>query len=337
LRVNSKGIWKSRYQLTDESFFKIPLIVPSDHERKQIAQYLDWKTSQINRFIKAKRRQIELLKEQKQVIINDAVTGKIDVRTGRPYPRYKDSGSEWVEKIPEEWSIISLKRVTQFNPSKKETKLCTGSSDHVVFLPMEKVSNDGIVDCSLKLPYWKLSNGFSYFQRGDVVIAKITPCFENGKGAYLNCLETEFGFGTTEFITIRPGKRIAGGYLRLLLSSKWFLSIGEGHMTGSAGQKRISVEFIKNFVVGLPTTDNQNLILKLVAEKVSTINDRIGKIQREIQLFQEYISRLIADVVTGKVDVRHIKVSDLEIENENDGIEDITEVVEEMEEGIVAD
>jgi type I restriction enzyme S subunit len=286
--------------------------VPDFKEQEQIVRYLDWKTSQIAKFIKAKKRMIELLKEQKQVIINDAVTGKIDVRTGKPYPNYKGSSVEWLEKIPEEWMLFSLKHLAKFSPSKVETNFNPESSEPVVFLPMEKVTSNGVVDCSLKLPYKELSSGFSYFKRGDVVIAKITPCFENGKGAYLEYLESEFGFGTTEFITIRPGRFIDGKYLRLILSSNWFLKIGEKYMTGSAGQKRISTEFIKNFEIGLPTISEQYLIITKLNETLDAIDGAINKIQNELILIQEYRIRLIADTVTGKVDVRNIIVSEFE-------------------------
>lgn len=124
--------------------------LPSKSEQTQIARFLDYKSSQIARFIRAKKRMIELLKEQKQAIINDAVTGKIDVRTGKPYPKYKESGVEWLGKVPEEWSVKPIKRIAHINPSKKETGLSNDSAQVIVFLPMEKVSVDGKIDCSEK-------------------------------------------------------------------------------------------------------------------------------------------------------------------------------------------
>lgn len=143
--------------------------IPGIEEQYQIARFLDWKTSQIFKFIKAKKRIIELLKEQKQVIINDTVTGKIDVRTGKPYQKYKDSGVEWLGMVPEEWEIFPIKHLANFNPSKEETGFNPESIESVVFLPMEKVSNEGVVDCSLKLPFKEISKGFSYFKKSDVV------------------------------------------------------------------------------------------------------------------------------------------------------------------------
>jgi type I restriction enzyme S subunit len=324
-----------RQNLSWLDFKRLPFFVPKKEEQTQIARFLDYKSSQISRFIRAKKRMIDLLKEQKQATINDAVTGKIDVRTGKPYPKYKESGVEWLGKVPEGWEIQQLKRIAQFNPSKSENRLLNESDEPVVFLPMEKVSINGKLDCSEKKKYKDVCNGYSYFRKNDVVVAKITPCFENGKGAFLNELDTDFGFGTTEFITIRPSKYLLGEYLRLFLSSNWFLKIAENYMTGSAGQKRISSDFIANFKVGLPDANQQKEILYSLKSKTNNLDQMINRTEREISLIQEYRTRLIADVVTGKVDVRDIVVPEtveediIEAESTEDAIEPVEEEVAE--------
>jgi restriction endonuclease S subunit len=141
-----------------------------------------------------------------------------------------------------------------------------------------------------------------------VVIAKITPCFENGKGAYLQGLETDFGFGTTELVVLRPSKAINGAFLRFLTSTKQFLLLGEQYMTGAAGQQRIPLDFVKNYPIGLPPSDEQQEILKHIHEKSAETDQAIIRSQRQIELMREYLTRLISDVVTGKVDVRGIEV-----------------------------
>ena len=326
----SDGIRVGQWDLSLTRMKEIPFWIPTETEQTQISRFLDYKSSQIARFIRAKKRMIELLKEQKQAIINDAVTGKIDVRTGRPYPKYKPSGVEWLGDVPVDWETTPVKRITSFNPSKTETGYNSQSNEFVVFLPMENISTDGVINCSIRKPYREICNGFSYFRRGDVVAAKITPCFENGKGAFLETLETEYGFGTTELITIRPGNKINGKYLRLLLSSKWFLKIAEKHMSGSAGQKRISTDFIKNLYIGLPDTDEQEKIMQCIQKELKVLDLVISRTEREISLMQEYRTRLIADVVTGKVDVRDINVP--EVAGEDLIVEDVreTEAFDEM-------
>ena len=104
----AKGIRERSTDFRFETFKNQVLPLPPPAEQNQIARFLNCKTSQIAKFIKAKKQMIELLKEQRQVIINNAVTGKIDVRTGKPYPKYKDSGLEWLGMVPEEWEVRRL-------------------------------------------------------------------------------------------------------------------------------------------------------------------------------------------------------------------------------------
>jgi restriction endonuclease S subunit len=218
---------------------------------------------------------------------------------------------DWIGDIPEHWEITKLKRVASFNPSKSETRANPADVEKVVFLPMESISVDGDIDCSETRALSEVWNGFTFFRRGDVVLAKITPCFENGKGAYLQKLETDFGFGTTELIVLRPSTAIDGAFLRILTSSKQFLSLGEQHMTGAAGQQRISLDFVKNYPIGLPSIDEQREILGYIREKSAEIDQTISRAEREIELMREYRTRLISDVVTGKGDVRGVEAPEV--------------------------
>jgi len=110
LRVRSKGIWKSRYQLTDDAFMTMPIIIPSKSERRKIVQFLDFKSAQIAKFIRNKLRLIKLLKEQKQAIINQAVTRGIN-----PNVKMKPSGIERLGDIPEHWKVKRLKYLVSIN------------------------------------------------------------------------------------------------------------------------------------------------------------------------------------------------------------------------------
>ena len=111
--------------------------------------------------------------------------------------------------------------------------------DKVVFLPMERISVSGDVDCSEKRPISEIKDGFTYFRKNDVVLAKITPCFENGKGACLTRLTSEFGFGTTELIVLRAKRTLLPMYLYFITRSSFLRKLGTDVMTGAAGQKRV--------------------------------------------------------------------------------------------------
>ena len=146
------------------------------NEQKQIANFLDNKISKIDTVIGYNQKLIELLEEKRVALINRVVTKGLD-----PDVEMKDSGVEWIGEIPEHWKIQRLKFNCLVNPSKKRNLY---DGDTVVnFLPMEKVNEDGTFDLNFKEKYENISNGYTYFEDNDILIAKITPCFENGKGA----------------------------------------------------------------------------------------------------------------------------------------------------------
>ena len=146
--------------------------------------------------------------------------------------------------------------------------------------------------------------GYTPFREGDVLFAKITPCMENGKMAVVPKLPNGLGFGSTEFHVMRPSPQLLGAYLRLITSSKQFLQNGTNSMTGSAGQQRVPTDFVKNYLIALPPVAEQRAILELVNGDGARINAVVSRLQREIDFLREYRSRLVADVVTGKFDVR---------------------------------
>jgi hypothetical protein len=121
----------------------------------------------------------------------------------KPYPAYKDSGAAWLGKVPEHWEVRRLKYSVSLNPSKTELVTSLTSDTPMNFLPMERVGADGRIDAREIKAASSVWSGFTYFRRGDVLVAEITPCFENGKGPCRDSLPTEIGFGSTEFHVLR--------------------------------------------------------------------------------------------------------------------------------------
>lgn len=119
------------------------------------------------------------------------------------YPNYKDSGVEWLGEIPEGWDCKRLRFVAKTNPVKSEINHLDADT-LVSFVPMDAIGEYGGIRLEKDKPLDEVYNGYTYFTDGDVVIAKITPCFENGKGAIAEGLTNEVGFGTTEFYVLRP-------------------------------------------------------------------------------------------------------------------------------------
>jgi type I restriction enzyme S subunit len=283
--------------MTQEVLSQILFVIPNDiNEQTAIATYLDRKTSEIDNLIANKKRLLELYEEEKTAIINQAVTKGIDANV-----KMKNSGIEWLGEVPEHWEVKKLKYVAKINPTKNTT--WKNSNKEVVFLPMEKVSETGDIDCEIKKTISELWNGFTYFEKNDVIVAKITPCFENGKAAFLNHLETEIGFGSTEFHVLRANEEIFSNYLFYITRSELFMKIGEAFMTGAAGQKRVPTSFISEFYFSIPPLDKQQSIVHHIETECNRIDAKIAKTKKLIDLLTEYRTALISEVVTGKIKV----------------------------------
>ncbi len=172
----SRGIVSDRNRLYWEDFKQMPSPFPPPAEQALIARFLDHLDRRVRRYIRDKRRIVDLLNEQKQAIIHRAVTRGLDLNVS-----FKPSSAEWLGDVPEHWRVLKVKRIAQINPGRSEALRLRDSAQSVVFLPMERVSAEGDVDISEQRPIRDVWQGFTYFRRQDVVVAKITPCFEKRK------------------------------------------------------------------------------------------------------------------------------------------------------------
>lgn len=301
ITVNSNGAIQQHFNIG--LVREIGLLQPDVKEQDAIVAFLDQETTKIDRLMEVRRRQVERLREQRTAVIHHAVTKGLD-----RLARMNASGHPWLEDIPSHWQTLRLKFTSKINPGKGDCGHTALDVEEVVFLPMECIGTDGKVDQSNREKICHLWKGFTYFARGDVLVAKITPCFENGKGALVSELKTGIGFGTTEFHVIRAGKRILKEFLYLITVSSRFRGIGERFMTGAAGQQRVSEEFIKDFPIAIPELDEQQAIVAHVNEETKKIDTLISKYHREIELLAEYRASLISHAVTGKIDVRGLAV-----------------------------
>jgi type I restriction enzyme, S subunit len=230
----------------------------------------------------------------------------------KPYPEYKESDIEWLGIIPRDWKINRLKYLSKINPVKSEIRNLPRDI-RVTFLPMESINEYGGISSGDIKVLSDVYNGYTYFKDGDVVIAKITPCFENGKGTICNKLENGVGFGTTELHVIRPESKLISKFVFYLSISIPFREIGEANMYGAAGQKRVPEEYVKNFTVPYPPPNEQHTIAAFLDRETSRIDTLIAKKQRQIELLQEKRSALISHVVTQGLDP-NVKMKDSGVE-----------------------
>lgn len=170
------------------------------------------------------------------------------------------------------------------------------SVGEVPFVPMEAIGDRGELDLSRTRPLEEVANGYSRFFEGDVVVAKITPCFENGKGALIKGTGG-VGFGTTELHVLSPDDCIDGTFLYYITMGADFRGAGVAMMSGAAGQKRVPDEFVQDFWVGVPGLPLQRAIAAYLDRETAKIDAMIAAKERLLSLLAEKRRALITHAV----------------------------------------
>lgn len=212
------------------------------------------------------------------------------------YESYVDSGVESIGYMPTGWTLKRLKHVCVLNPSKSEAKL--SEDTEVTFLPMENILSVGKIDTSLVKEYSEVAVGYTYFRDGDIIVAKVTPCFENGNIALAQDLTNGIAFGTTELHVIRPTPKCDRRYIFYLVQSNRFRLEGIASMYGVAGLKRIPADFMANFKFALPSVSEQIQIADFLDQKTNEIDSVVADKQKLISVLDEQRKTLITDAVT---------------------------------------
>ncbi len=196
--------------------------------------------------------------------------------------------------IPIDWTIKEIKDIATINPQKTLLQ----NEKMVSFLGMAGVSeNAKVIELETK-PYGEVSKGFTSFIVNDILVAKITPCFENGKGALVKNLINGVGFGSTEFHVIRCEKPEDIKFVFYHTTSHRFRKTGEKNMTGTAGQKRVPADFIENYLIQYPSNADERA---KIAEVLSTWDKAIELKEKLIEEKKKQKTGLIQKLYTGKI------------------------------------
>jgi len=221
----------------------------------------------------------------------------------KPYPAYKKSGVDWLEEIPAHWEISRLKFGAELNPSPPGgQRQRLPQNTEVSFVPMEAVGEHGGLDLALTKQLADIGAGYTYFADGDVIVAKITPCFENGKGALAAGLANGSAFGTTELHVLRACNALDRRYLFYVTLSDAFRRQGEAEMYGAGGQKRVPEAFVKNLKHPIPGKAEQRAIAAFLDRETARIDALVTNKERLIELLQEKRAALITCAVTKGLD-----------------------------------
>lgn len=279
-----------RQGLTYDEVKVLKLPLPSISEQTAIATYLDTQCAKIDEIIAEAKASIEDYKQWKASIIYEAVTKGLD-----PKAEMKDSGIPHAGEIPQNWSVLPIKYVAMLDAKCDKSGL--SEETKVSFAPMECIRNDTRI--AKVAPVGKDNGTYSSFYDGDIAIAKVTPCFENGNICIMENLEHGYAFGSSELFSIRP-KNINNRYLLYCMQTPYFVANGAATMTGVGGLKRVSSYYMKNALIPLPSQHEQDSIVAYLDNKSKTIVELIAEKQCLITDLEAYKKSLIYEVVTGK-------------------------------------
>ena len=273
---------------------------PSLAEQAIIVRYLDHADRRIRRYIRAKQKLITLLEEQKQALIHRAVTGQIDVRTGQPYPAYKPSGVEWLGEVPEHWEVVPLKRIAWFKSGAGFPVAEQGRQDsEIPFLKVSDMTRPGN-EVWIEMTGSSVSSatatrlGAFVFPAGSIIFPKVGGALLTNKRRLLrrpSCVDNNvMGCVVSEADL---------NYAFILLQQ-----LDLGRLAKPGPVPAIGEGEVRAIKVVLPPTQEQVELVTFVHRETANLDSVILTTKRETTLLREYRTRLIADVVTGKLDVR---------------------------------
>ncbi|MEZ5002881.1 MAG: N-6 DNA methylase [Chitinophagales bacterium] len=194
--------------------------------------------------------------------------------------------------INPDWEMVELGEVCEMNPKKSEIKDLDESLE-VSFVPMADL-NENQIDFTPKQTK-KLSEvykGYTYFKEDDVLLAKVTPCFENGKAGIANGLKNHIGFGSSEYFVLRPNEKILSTWIYLNIITDSFRKKGKLNMTGTGGLQRVPPDFVKNSFIPLPNNETQRQIVAQIEKEQALVNAN----KQLIEIFEQKIKDRIAKV-----------------------------------------
>lgn len=305
----SDGVRVGQWDLSVPRMKEIPVLQPPADEQAAIVRFLDYANRKIDKFIRAKRKLISLLNEQKQAIIHRAVTGGIN----QDVP-LKPSGVTWLGDIPEHWDLTPLKSVCTIQSGVTLGK--TYGATQLEEYPYLRVANVQAgrlsldVVKSIRIPPAEARR--SFLKAGDVLMTEGGDPDKLGRGCVWNA-EVQNCLHQNHIFAVRPiADRLRSQYLASLLGSiyaKVYFLLTSKQTTNLASTNKTT---IGQFRVPLPPVEEQDTILQCLTGELTPISSAISRTEREIVLMQEYRTRLTADIVTGKLDVRGVELPDLE-------------------------
>lgn len=320
---HGKGVsMLGRWRLPAENFKNFLIPLPTKEEQIKITNFLDFKLAKINRFIHKKKQLIKLLNEQKAGVINHAVTKGLDSKA-----KIKSSGIEWLGDIPEHWEVKPLKHFVSHND---ETLQNSTDADYwLKYIDIGNVDSEGAIGEIVEYKFREApSRARRIVKNGDVIISTVRTYLK----AIAKITDDTDLIVSTGFAVLRPKSNIDSDFLNYAVRANYFI---EDVCSNSYGVSypAINASDLVTLKLAVPNTVlEQKRIVQLIKSETEKVEKTIATIEKEITLTHEYKTALIAEAVTGKIDVRDFVIPVHEEETYEDIEEELDMVAEDAEE-----
>lgn len=270
MQRHSTGI--RNLQLSQYKNIDIPL--PPLAEQKRIVERLDKAFSEID----------------KAIATAEAKEGEVERLKAATLSAMLNRGSQSGESITEDeedsvmWKTVRLGDVCEIQPKKAQVKAKLAKEDEVSFVPMDDLAIGQLYPIiTTKRRLKDVYSSYTYFEDDDILLAKITPCFENGKLGVARNLANGVGFGSSEYLVIRCREQVLAEYLYYHLSQSGFRAEGKKHMRGAVGHKRVPRDFVENYTFQLPPLAEQKRIVERLDKAFAEIESVSAKTQSSVE------------------------------------------------------
>jgi type I restriction enzyme S subunit len=194
---------------------------------------------------------------------------------------------------------MTLAEACEIKPPKSEVRARLSADAEVSFLPMEDLGVESrIFRATQTRPLSAVAGSYTYFADGDVLLAKITPCFENGKVGIAGGLANGVGFGSSEYLVFRPRPELTKEWLYYFLSRESFREEGTARMTGAVGHKRVAKEFIDTYIIPVPPLAEQRRIVGILDEALGGVAKAKANVEKNLQNAGAFFESLLQSIFT---------------------------------------
>ncbi|MGU5708723.1 restriction endonuclease subunit S, partial [Aeromonas hydrophila] len=209
-------------------------------------------------------------------------------------PCLKGDKSSERGKIPKDWNVVRFGELFENNVQRQVLR----KDELVSFVGMQDVSENGELTSQNRLPLNQIKAGLTYFERNDILVAKITPCFENGKGCHTDKLLTEIGYGSTEFHILRAKKCADSKFIYYWTIENSLRIALEAEMVGSAGHRRVPFSALQAYLIPCPTDKNEQ---SAIATILSDMDNELTALEQKLAKARDVKQGMMQQLLTGKI------------------------------------